>query len=399
MIETIRNISTQHIRNVINLRRELHRFPELSFQEVNTAKRIEEELKSIGVPFVTSVNGTGVIGIIEGGSTGKTLAIRAELDALPINEETGLEFSSIYPGVMHACGHDVHMANLIGVAKTLWEIRSKLKGKILLVFQPGEELLPGGALGVIESEVFQNNFPDVMLGLHILPELPLGTVGFKSGFYMASGDEVYITVHGKGGHAALPHTLIDPVLISSHIIVALQQVVSRKGPSSVPSVLSFGKITSNGANNVIPNEVFIEGTFRTMDETWRKKAHQEIEQIATGIAKGMGGECDVEIRQGYPTLFNNPELTRFAADVAEEFLGSERVVELPIRMTTDDFAHYAARIPSVYFRVGAAIEGQSSSLHSAKLVISEDIFEHSVGLTALIIYSILNNSQKISFLK
>ena len=229
-----------------------------------------------------------------------------------------------------------------------------------------------------------------MLGLHILPELPAGTVGFRSGPYMASGDEVYLTVKGKGGHAALPHTLIDPVLISSHIIVALQQVVSRKGPTAVPSVLSFGKITSNGANNVIPNEVFIEGTFRTMDETWRKTAHQEIEQIAVGVAKGMGGNCEVEIRKGYPALSNNPELTRLATELAEEYLGKEKVVELPLRMTTDDFAHYANRIPSVYFRVGTASGGDVSSLHSSKLVVNEYVFEHSVGLLAWIAFGILS---------
>ncbi len=322
---------------------------------------------------------------------GPTIGLRAELDALPINEVTGLDFSSDVPNVMHACGHDVHMANLIGVARILWNIRKDLKGKVLLIFQPGEELLPGGALSIIESEVFQINKPNLMLGMHILPELNAGMVGFRSGAYMASGDEVYITVKGKGGHAALPHTLIDPVLIASHIIVGLQQVVSRKGPSDIPAVLSFGKISSNGANNVIPDEVQIEGTFRTMNEDWRAKAHNEINSIAKGIAKGMGGECIIEIRQGYPSLSNDPKFTQLSSKLAADYLGEKNVIELPIRMTTDDFAHYASAIPSVYFRVGSGFENQeNTNLHSGKLVVNEYVLEHSVGLCTWLVYSLLN---------
>lgn len=391
MLETIKKFSSEYYNQIVALRRYLHRNPELSFNEFKTSKRIAEELISIGIPIYQGIGETGIIGIIEGGKPGQTIGFRAELDALPINEETEHEFSSVSPNIMHACGHDVHMASLLGVARVLWHIRAELKGKVLLVFQPGEELLPGGALKVIESEVFKSNKPDVMLGLHILPELQAGMVGFRPGIYMASGDEIYLTVKGKGGHAALPHTVIDPVLIASHIIVGLQQIASRKGPSDIPTVLSFGKISSNGANNVIPDEVQIEGTFRTMDEDWRAKAHQEIVRIATGIASSMGGECVVEIRNGYPSLSNNPRLTGFASDRAKEYYGESAVVELPIRMTTDDFAHYSKEIPSVYFRVGSGFPDKGvMNLHSGKLEINEHVLEHSSGFSAWLIYSILN---------
>jgi amidohydrolase len=392
MLESIKKASRDIFNEVVSLHRFFHKSPELSFNEVNTSRKVAQELESIGIPFKSGIGGTGIIAIIEGAMTGATLAIRAELDALPITENSGVDYSSANIGVMHACGHDVHMANLIGAAKILWQQRDKIEGKVMLIFQPGEELLPGGALSIMESDAFKQNFPDIMFGWHILPELPVGICGFRSGPYMASGDEVYITVKGKGGHAALPNTLIDPVLIASHIIVGLQQVVSRKAPSYLPTVLSFGKVIANGANNIIPNEVTIEGTFRTMDEDWRKNAHTEIKSIASGIANGMGGDCDIEIRKGYPALSNNANLTALASKLAVQYLGKDKVVELPIRMTTDDFAYYSQVIPSVYFRMGVGSQGSEPySLHSPKLVVNEHVFEHSVGLSVWLIMNILNN--------
>jgi amidohydrolase len=396
MIESIRTASRVEFNNVVSLHRLLHKNPELSFKEVNTSKIIAQELDNIGIPYFDGIGGTGIIAIIEGQKEGKTLAIRAELDALPINEDSGVEYSSQNKSVMHACGHDVHMASLVGTAKILWHHRKSIKGKVLLIFQPGEELLPGGAKLIIESEPFKKYFPDYMLGWHILPELPTGVCGFRNGPYMASGDEIYITVKGKGGHAALPHTVIDPVLIASHIIVGLQQIVSRKGPSNIPTVLSFGKINGSGANNIIPDFVEIEGTFRTMDEEWRAKAHEQIESISSGIAKGMGGDCDVEIRKGYPALSNNPNLSDFASKAAAEYLGISNVVDLPIRMTTDDFAYYSEIVPATYFRLGVGFDNiKPYSLHNPKLVVNEHVFEHSVGLTAWLIMSILNSFEDL----
>ncbi len=367
-------------------RRELHQHPELSFNEVSTAGRITRELKKIGVSYVENIGGSGVIALIEGSKQGPTVGVRAEMDALPIQEETGLDFASVNSGVMHACGHDIHMANLIGIANILQQYKSKLRGRVMLVFQPGEELLPGGAIGIISSSFFKNNKPDIMLGMHILPELQLGKVGFKSGGYMASGDEIYLTVKGKGGHAALPHSLIDPVLIASHTVIAMQQIVSRNCPSSIPSVLSFGKVAANGANNIIPSEVHLEGTFRTMDETWRLKAHELITNLAQSMARSMGGECEVEIRKGYPTLSNSSSLVIKALSFASEYLGQSKVVELPIRMTTDDFAYYSQVIPSVYFRVGTGKENETlQQLHSSTLKVDDEVLKNSVGLMCWLI--------------
>jgi amidohydrolase len=391
-LQRVKKLSVEFLADIVKLREYLHQYPELSFKEYNTSKRIACELDKIGVPFTSGILETGILGLIEGSKPGPTIGVRAELDALPINEETGLSYSSNNSKVMHACGHDVHMANLIGVAKILRQFQEDIHGKVLLIFQPGEELLPGGAKGMIESEFFQKNIPDVMLGMHILPELSMGKAGFCSGPYMASGDEVYITVKGKGGHAALPHALIDPVLIASHIIVGLQQVVSRKNPGSIPTVLSFGKVIANGANNVIPDEVTIEGTFRTMDETWREKAHQHIVRLAEGIASSMEGKCDVNIRRGYPSLSNNSKLTQFVSSCAKDYLGVNYVVDLPIRMTTDDFAHYSALIPSVYFRIGTGEEDKTSfSLHSSKLIVDNKVLENSVGLTSWMILQLLSH--------
>jgi len=394
MLNTIRNLSKSQFNQMVELRRYLHQHPELSFKEVNTAKRIAQELDKIGIPYHSGVGETGIVAIVNGDSSGPTIGIRAELDALPIQEQTGLDYSSANPNVMHACGHDVHMANLIGTAKILWELRDEIKGKILLIFQPGEELLPGGALSIINSQVFKQNVPDLMLGAHILPELEAGRVGFRSGPYMASGDEVYLTVKGKGGHAALPHTLVDPVVMASHIVLALQQVVSRNAPIDVPTVLSFGKIIGNGATNVIPDLVEIEGTFRTMNESWRAKAHNLIAQKAKGIAQSMGGDCLIEIKEGYPTLSNHPQLTAFANSLAKEYIGPEGVVDLPIRMTTDDFAYYVQSIPSVYFRVGAGFENaENAGLHNGKLVVNEHVIEQAGGLLAWLAIGLIGKLQ------
>ncbi|MDX9847744.1 MAG: M20 family metallopeptidase [Tenuifilaceae bacterium] len=391
MLNSIRQLAFDQHNAIVEFRRYLHQHPELSFQEVNTAKHIAKELESIGIPFFDGIGGTGILALIEGDVPGPTVGIRAELDALPIQEQTELKFASINANVMHACGHDVHMANLIGAARILWKLRHLLKGNVLLIFQPGEEVLPGGAQSIIESPEFNKYKPSLMLGMHILPELTAGKVGFKSGAYMASGDEIYLKVKGKGGHAALPHTLIDTVLMASHIVVALQQLVSRNSPVEIPTVLSFGKVIANGATNIIPDVVNIEGTFRTMDETWRETAHDNIRKIATGIAQGMGGECEVEIRKGYPTLYNNPDFTRVVVDLTSEYMGTNNIVKLSTRMTTDDFARFAQVIPSVYFRIGSGFpKGEAMVLHSSKLLVDEHVLEQSGGLLAWIAINMLD---------
>lgn len=358
---------------MLSQRRHLHANPELSFQEAKTASYVAKVLLDLGLEVHERVTDHSLIGILKGSRPGKCIGVRAELDALPLDEKTALPYASTVSGAMHACGHDIHMAVVLGLAKVLSDNRNNLCGTVVLVFESGEELLPGGARGILESDIFKRNIPDIMLGMHVLPELEAGKVGFRAGRYMASSDEVYITVHGKGGHAALPNTVVDPVLIASHVVVALQQVVSRNAQPIVPTVLSFGKVTANGANNIIPNQVLLEGTFRTMDEQWRVDAHQRIASIAKGISESMGGTCTVDIRSGYASVYNNEALTQNAASVATKLLGEANVITLEPRMTADDFAFFSQSIPSVFFRLGVGVsDGTMYGLHNPQFHANED---------------------------
>lgn len=373
---------------MLSQRRHLHANPELSFQEAQTAGHIAKVLLGFGLEVHERVADHSLIGILKGSRPGKCIGVRAELDALPLDEKTALPYASNLSGAMHACGHDIHMAVLLGLAKVLSDNRNNLCGTVVLVFESGEELLPGGARGVLASDIFKRNMPDIMLGMHVLPELDAGKVGFRAGRYMASSDEVYITVHGKGGHAALPNTVIDPVLIASHVVVALQQVVSRNAQPIVPTVLSFGKVMANGANNVIPNEVLLEGTFRTMDEQWRALAHQRIASVANGVSESMGGTCTVDIRPGYASVYNNEALTQSAVSVATDLLGQANVVALEPRMTADDFAFFSQCIPSLFFRLGVGLStGSEHGLHNPKFTANEDSLATGVKVLLAIIGS------------
>ncbi|MGE0078542.1 MAG: M20 family metallopeptidase [Bacteroidales bacterium] len=370
--ETLKQLADKQYQEIVNIYRHIHKHPELSFEENNTAAYIKSELEERGIKVITLGQHHSFIAIIEGTSEGKTIGIRAELDALSIKEDTGLEYSSAHEGLMHACGHDIHMASLFGVGVILHSIRDKIAGRFLLIFESGEELLPGGALAIINSPEFKELAPDIMLGMHVLPELETGKIGFCSGRYMASGDEIYLTVKGKGGHAALPHTLIDPIVIASNIILNLQAVVSRRAPALIPTVLSFGRVEAMGATNIIPGEVSIAGTFRTMDEDWRAKAHGVIESYAKGLAQSAGGDCLVDIRKGYPSVYNNPELTQKVKQLAVDLIGENNVVDLEPRMTTDDFAFFSQKLPSVFFRLGVGFENETPrQLHSTKFIANE----------------------------
>lgn len=339
-------------KRMVEYRRHLHRNPELSFQEEKTSNFIKQVLGEQGVRIEDFGSHHSFAAIVEGSGAGKTYGLRAELDALPITEKSGVDFSSVNPYAMHACGHDMHMAIAMGVTLSLYRQRESLKGRFVAIFESGEEVLPGGAQAITQSKLFSLLKPDAMFGVHVLPELEVGKIGVCPGKYMASGDEVYITVEGKGGHAALPHLLIDPVVCVAEIILGLQTLVSRKAPALIPTVLSFGRVEALGATNIIPDEVSIAGTFRTMDETWRNEAHKIIQQTITGIVASHGARCEVEIRKGYPSIFNNPELTQLVKQTATELLGNDNVVDLEPRMTTDDFAYFSNLVPSVFFRVG-----------------------------------------------
>lgn len=348
----IKELSDTYIDEIIAIRRHIHQHPELSFQEEKTAAYVVSKLKAFGIKYKTGFAKNGILGIIEGAKPGKTVALRADMDALPVQEEVDVPFKSENVGKMHACGHDVHTASLLGAAKILNQLKPEISGRILLVFQPAEERIPGGAKIMMEDGLFDEYAPDLIIGQHVYPELEAGKVGFKPGHYMASSDEIYITCKGKGGHAALPYNTVDTVLMASQIIVSMQQVVSRFIPTQIPSVLSFGNIVCKSVMNVIPESVELQGTFRIMDEDYRYKSHKKIIEIAKHTAQAMGGDVEVEIKVGFPSLYNNPEATEKSIKLASEMLGNKNVVPLDIRMTAEDFAWYAQKYPAVFYRLG-----------------------------------------------
>lgn len=339
----------------------------------------------MGIRFQEKVAGTGLVGIIEGKNPGKrAVALRADMDALPIEEANDVPYKSRNAGVMHACGHDVHTTSLLGAAQILLQLKDQFEGTVKLLFQPGEEKLPGGASMMIREGVLENPKPAGVLGQHVMPLIPAGKVGFRSGIYMASTDELYLRVKGKGGHGAMPHLNIDPVLITSHLIVALQQIVSRVANPTMPSVLSFGKVIANGATNVIPNEVYIEGTFRTLDEKWRAEAHQRMLDLAHQLVQSMGGTLEFEVRKGYPALVNDEALTASARRNAEEYLGKENVLDLDIWMAAEDFAFFSQQTSACFYRLGTRNEarGITSSVHTPTFDIEEDALQIGAGLMA-----------------
>ena len=379
--------------DVVDYRQHLHANPELSFKEFNTSKFVKDKLADWGIEYTDCAN-TGVVGLIKGNlPSDKVMALRADMDALPILEANDKPYTSKNPGVMHACGHDVHTSSLLGTAYILNQMKDEFGGTIKLIFQPAEELLPGGASIMIKEGVLENPKPDYIVGQHVMPLIESGKVGFRSGIYMASTDELYVTVTGKGGHGAQPHQNIDPVLIASHLIIALQQIVSRNADPRLPSVLSFGKVTANGATNIIPNEVKIEGTFRTLNEDWRAEAHKLMKKMAEGIAESMGGSCDFDIHKGYPFLINEEKLTANARSFAEEFLGKENVIDLDIWMAAEDFSFYSQVTDACFYRLGTgnAAKDTQYSVHTPKFDIDEDALKISTGLMAYIALKQLGN--------
>ena len=376
---------------VIAFRHHLHSHPELSFQEHATSAFIRESLGKAGLELTTGIAGTGMMLRIYGKGPGIIVALRADMDALPIQEKSDKPYCSQNEGVMHACGHDVHSSCLMGVALVMNALKDQWNGELRCIFQPGEEKLPGGASMMIKEGILK--YPDVecILAQHVFPELEVGQVGFRPGMYMASTDELYLKVIGKGGHGAMPHRNIDPVLISAHILVALQQIVSRRSDATLPCVLSFGKIQGNGATNVIPDFVNLEGTFRTFDEEWRKKAHDLIKEIAQGTAKAMGGNCEVAVVSGYPHLKNDQALTADLQRVAKEFLGEEKVFDLPLRMTAEDFSYFSHEVPACFYRLGTSSSDgtNSESVHTASFDIDEKALETGVGLMSALAMHLL----------
>ena len=384
LLEKIKALSNSIAEETVANRHHLHMHPELSFQETATQAYVEKQLNAWGIPNSRLAN-TGVVGIIEGKNPGKkVVALRADMDALPITETNDVPYKSTNPGVMHACGHDVHTSSLLGTAHILQQLKDEFEGTIKLIFQPAEEKAPGGASIMIKEGVLENPKPISLFGQHVATNVPVGKIGFREGMYMASTDELYIKVIGKGGHGAMPDACIDPIVIASHIIVAMQQIISRNKNPKYPSVLTFGKIEGLGATNVIPDEVNIAGTFRAMDETWRAEGLAKMKKLAEGIAEAMGGEAIFDVLKGYPFLQNDPELTRKAKAAAVAYMGEENVVDLDLWMAGEDFAFYTHHVDACFYRLGIRNEAKGiiSGVHTPTFDIDEDALAIGPGLMA-----------------
>jgi amidohydrolase len=370
---------------LVEIRRHLHMNPELSFEEFKTSNFIKSKLEELGIHYDDGFVKTGILGVIKGAKPGRVRALRAELDALPIQELSSHDYKSKIEGRMHACGHDVHMTSMLGAAMILNDMREEIEGDILLVYQPGEELLPGGAKLLLKEGIFNKYKPETILAQHVYPEIESGKVGICSGQYMASADELYITIKGKGGHGALPHLCNDAILISAEIIMALQSVVSRHMNPIIPSVLTIGRINSvGGATNIIPEEVKLEGTFRTLDEDFRKKAHVQIRKIVENICEAYGAKAEVNIMVGYPSLINDVEYSKEIKVKMINYLGSENVIDIPKRMTSEDFAYYSQVMPSCFYRLGVRNEskGITHGVHTSYFDIDENALVTGAGLMA-----------------
>ena len=381
---------------LVNIRRHIHSHPELSMQERETARFIAQKLSDWGITYSGGWAGNGLVGIIDGNGPGPCVALRADMDALPIDEKNDVPYKSKNIGVMHACGHDVHSTCLLGAAKILNDTKTSWSGSVKLIFQPSEEKLPGGASIMIDEGVLENPRPDCIVALHVYPALETGLVGFRKGMYMASCDEMYITVKGKGGHAAIPAGINNPLYIASDLLLRYKKLADELAKAEVPTVLQFGKITGLGATNVVPDTVRVEGTFRTMEETWRKKVNEQIRQVSADVAIEHGCEIDCHLERGYPFLKNDANLTEQCKESAERYLGKQNVKELDIRMASEDFAYYSQVVPACFFRLGTGNvkRGITSPVHTATFDIDEDALQIGAGLLAHMAIDLLNEKLK-----
>jgi hippurate hydrolase len=392
LLEKIKTLAAAGQTENIVIRRHLHANPELSYQEFETCKFVQAQLTKMGIPF-NVIATTGVLGIIEGKNPGKrVIALRADMDALPILEENDVDYKSKNDGVMHACGHDVHTTILLGAAKILWELRNEFEGTVKLLFQPGEEKNPGGASYMIRDGALQNPTPQGIIGLHVHPGLPYGKLSFRKGRVMASADELYVSIKSSGGHAATPHQTVDTVLVAAQLITSLQTIISRNRNPQNPSVLSICSIHGGNTTNVIPSEVKLMGTFRAMDEVWRFKAHELMLQQAKGLAIATGAEIDFKVDVGYPTVDNEPLITEAAWKLADQYMGADNVEETELRMGAEDFGYYSQVIPGCFFRLGVRNESKDAihNVHTPVFKVDEDAISHGVGMMAWLGVSLYN---------
>ena len=403
MIEPILKELNTKIENIfpkiVAIRRHIHQHPELSFQEYETSAYIQQQLGDLGIPFEI-VAQTGVVAVLTGqkSASDDIVVLRADIDALPIDEQNDVGYKSKNSGVMHACGHDFHTANLLGAASILNDYKTEFSGKIILLFQPAEEKIPGGAIQVLESGILESFGGTIkaVLGLHVSPRVSVGKVGLRSGRFMASSDEFYFTIKGRGGHAAEPHRAVDPIMIGAQLLTTLQQVVSRKANPDVPSVLTFGRFIGDGAANVIPEEVKLAGTFRTMDEVWRKEALEMVAEIAATLPVSLGAKVEVEVRHGYPALYNDPALTQKVKTIIAETMGNSVPQDLEIWMAAEDFAYYSYRYPALFMLIGTNNDDSATQygLHNPQFNLDEKAFETSIAVLVNAAISLLNESNE-----
>ncbi len=382
--EKIKELAAKYSNEFIEVRHHIHANPELSYQEFETSGFVQDKLKSWDIPYEIKAT-TGVVGLIKGKNPDKkVIALRADMDALPIKEENEVAYKSTKDGIMHACGHDVHTTCLLGAAKILNELKEDWEGTVKLIFQPGEEKNPGGASILIKEGVLENPKPSSIFALHVHPGVEVGRLSFRGGMIMASADEIYITIKAKGGHAAAPQLTADTILIASHLIVSLQQIVSRNNSPFNPSVLSITSFQGGNTTNVIPSEVKLMGTFRAMNEEWRFKAHELITKQTMELVAAMGAVAEIKIDVGYPFVMNDENLNAFARKKGEEFVGEENVETTELRMGAEDFAYYSHQIPGCFFRIGAGnkAKGISSGVHTPTFNIDESAIEIGMGMMA-----------------
>ncbi len=389
----IQHLTTKYIPEVVSIRRHLHQYPELSYQEYQTAAYIAQKIEEKGIHIQKNIAKTGLLATIQGKNPKKKkIMLRADIDALPIKEKNVSPYTSKHSGVMHACGHDVHTASLIGVIYVLETLKDNFEGTIQCIFQPGEEQLPGGASLMIKEKILENPTPSLIIGQHVDPTLPVGTVGFTEGYAMASGDVLHLKVQGKGGHAAMPHTTINPIILSAHIVLALQQIVNNYRDPLHPTVLSFGKIQAGEAENIIPNHAIIQGILRTFDTSWRKEAHKKIIQIAQHTAQAGGGDCVVTIQKGYPALYNDPHWHALMMHAAGLYIEKKHIQKVPLLMTTEDFAYYTQKIPGCFYRIGVGnAEKYITPLHTDTFDVDESVFKTSIALMSWLAIQALQN--------
>ncbi|MFM2290606.1 MAG: hypothetical protein RIS29_419 [Bacteroidota bacterium] len=394
MQEYIKELATQNYQYVVDCYQHLHAHPELSFEEYQTSLFVQTKLKEMEIPFRAGIAGTGILGRIEGKNPSKKIiALRADMDALPVCESTDIPWKSKNENIMHACGHDAHTSCLLGAAKILNQLKDKFEGTILLIFQPGEEKAPGGARLMLEDGLFDEYQPEIILGQHVSVDFPTGTMAFLPGMIMASADEIHVKVRGTGGHGALPHLCNDTVLATAQTLVALQQVKSRLCHPLTPMVLTFGKFVAGGAQNIIPHEVLLSGTLRTVDENWRTKAKEHIRRIIHETCAAYGCTAEIEMPDGYPCVINNAEVTSKSITFAREFIGDENMRTLEMRMTGEDFSFFTQKYPSMFYRFG--IKGDTNQdtggLHSSNFKLDLKSLETGMGGMAWLAWCFMEN--------